>query len=151
MHTELHFSFFSGLLIREYEFISIHQKQLTRTLGVSYFVLKFVGVQLPQYQPLNSILQLKKNWHLRVQYSWQYPSRIIKVIVIISFSTENCSLHIRVERKINEVMIIAGRGAPGLNNPLLLFSTGEPYFILKSLFSHAHGAETKPWVLLNAY
>jgi len=60
MHTELHFSFLSRLLIREYEFISIHQKQLTRTLGVSYFVLKFVCVQLHQYQPLNSILQLKK-------------------------------------------------------------------------------------------
>lgn len=60
MHTELHFGFFSGLLISEYEFISVHQKQLTRTLRVSYFVLKFVGVQLYQYQPLNSILQLKK-------------------------------------------------------------------------------------------
>lgn len=60
MHTELYFGFFLGLLIREYEFISLHQKQLTRTLGISYFVLKFVGVQLYQYQPLNSILQLKK-------------------------------------------------------------------------------------------
>lgn len=60
MHTELHFCFFSGLLITEYEFISIHQKQLTITLRVSHFVLKFVGVQLYQYQPLNSILQLKK-------------------------------------------------------------------------------------------
>lgn len=56
MHKELHFSSFSGLLIREYEFISIHQKQLTRTLGVLYFVLKFVCVQLHQYQPLNSIV-----------------------------------------------------------------------------------------------
>lgn len=136
MHTELHFGFFSGLLIREYEFISIHQKQLTRTLRVLYFVLKFVGVQLYQHQPLNSILQLKKkkNWHLHVQYSRHYPSRIIKVIVIISFSTEKCSPHIRAERKINEVMIIAGRVAPGPNNTLMLFSPGEPYFILKSPF-----------------
>lgn len=56
MHKELHFSSFSGLLIREYEFISIHQKQLTKTQGVLYFVQKFVCVQLHQYQPLNSIV-----------------------------------------------------------------------------------------------